>query len=120
MVLLAVLALGVVEAWLLGRLGISGLGIYLTTPLLALSAMMTMLGRKSFGQGSLLEHVGREDSSYVYYFHILIGTVVGKAMSLVGLSDLYSALGAVFVFVVSVLVGEVIVRAQRRLGIRLL
>ena len=67
-----------------------------------------------------MSKIGERYSGNIYYFHIIVATVLERAYSLLGLREVYWSFGSVFVFFVSWALAWVIVRLQERLGIRIL
>ena len=96
------------------------MGVYFGSFLCAVLFFLTALQYKPLGQGSVMSKIGERYSGNIYYFHIIVATVLAQGFSLLGLREVYRSFGSVFVFFASWALAWVIVRLQERLGIRIL
>lgn len=90
-------------------------GIFILTAPLAFGLICLCLQYKSYGARSWLSHCGKHLSGSIYYFHILMATLVHKALA--PINGAYSLVGALGAFALSVVLAEVIYRLQRRVGV---
>ncbi len=114
------LSLGlIIEGFVIQTLsgGLATVGPHLLTLPVAFAWLNMALTNKTFGQGSILEMIGRRYSGEIYYWHMIFVFLFDSIVRLSGDILEYSNYGALYVFILSWMFAAVIVKVKERVGI---
>lgn len=114
------LALSVLEVYALDTYLPGYWGRFITTPLLAASAMLWCLQNPMFGRGSFIARVGQDYSGNIYYWHKMVLFTMRGLVTHTGINIFYEEIELVYVFTIGLLVAMLSVYIQKKLHLNLL
>ncbi len=91
-------------------------GLFIFSGLGAFAIFLFFLSHRKMAEGTYLERIGATHSGNIYYFHIMLATILSKLFELMGNSWFYEDFGVVLTFVFSLLLSELIMRGQKLMG----
>lgn len=100
-------------------------GYYICTLPLAVSVFAFFLNHTNWGNGSIFENIGVNDSGNVYYFHVIVWTAFQRAVAIISpdtqpnncLSMTY--MGGVIVFILTVIISKILNAIQNKTRINM-
>lgn len=87
---------------------------YIMTFFLTVFIFLILLRYCNLGKGSIINFVGKDLSMYVYYWHLLVGMMMGSICSRIHIPEIFYS-NVITVFLVSCLFGYVIFIVKRKI-----